>query len=100
LITSISNFLIYVQQGDVSFSAGIILGLGGLSGAQVSSYYLPKVSDKVIGLIFNAILVILAANMLWQAGFTYGSDLTQTNLGCSALSDTNLGCTALNRLGG
>ena len=69
---------------------GIILGLGGLCGAQVSSYYLPKVSDKIIGLIFNAILVILAANMFWQAGFTYASHLV----------DPNPGTTALNRLGG
>jgi uncharacterized protein len=90
LITSTFNFLIYVRQGNVSFWAGIILGLGGLCGAQVSSYYLPKVSDKIIGLIFNAILVILAANMFWQAGFSYASHL----------GDTNSGTTALNRLGG
>jgi uncharacterized protein len=100
LITSIFNFLIYLRQGDVSFSAGLILGLGGLCGAQISSYYLPQVSDQIIGLIFNAILVILAANMFWQSGFSYGSNLTNTNLGCSALTDANLGCTALNRLGG
>jgi uncharacterized protein len=85
LITSIGNFLIYVQQGNVSFSAGIMLGLGGLCGAQVSSYYLPKVSDQTIGLIFNTILVVLAANMFWQAGFTYASHLVDTNLGNSAL---------------
>lgn len=66
--------------------------MGGLCGAQVSSYYLPKVSDKIIGLIFNAILVILAANanMFWQAEFTYASHLV----------DPNPGTTALNRLGG
>jgi uncharacterized protein len=90
LITSISNFLIYIQQGDVSFLTGLILGFGGLCGAQVSSYYLPKVPEKTIGLIFNMILVILAANMFWQAGVTYGSSIV----------NTNMGCTALNRLGG
>jgi uncharacterized protein len=90
LITSISNFLIYVQEGEVSFSAGLILGFGGLIGAQVSSYYLPKVSEKTVGLIFNTVLVILAANMFWQAGFTYGSSVVHTNMGC----------TGLDRLGG
>jgi uncharacterized membrane protein YfcA len=90
LITSIGNFLIYVQQGDVSFRAGIMLGLGGLCGAQVSSYYLPKMPDRVVGAIFNTILVILAANMFWQAGFTYASHLVETNPGSAAL----------NRLGG
>jgi uncharacterized protein len=88
LITSISNVCIYFQQGNVSFSAGITLGFGGLCGAQISSYYLPKVSDKTIGLIFNLVLLILATNMFWQAGVTYGSNMT------------NMGCTGLNRLGG
>lgn len=73
LITSLSNFCIYLQQGSVSFLAGIPLGLGGLCGAQVSSYYLPKVSEKTIGLIFNLVLLILAINMFWQAGVAYAS---------------------------
>jgi uncharacterized protein len=88
LITSISNFCIYLQQGNISFSAGIALGFGGLCGAQVSSYYLPKVSEKTIGLIFNLVLLILATNMFWQAGVTYGSNIS------------NMGCTGLNKLGG
>ncbi|MGL6344979.1 MAG: sulfite exporter TauE/SafE family protein [Waterburya sp.] len=90
LITSISNFLIYVQEGNVSFSAGLILGFGGLCGAQVSSYYLPRVPEKTVGLIFTTVLVILAANMFWQAGFTYGSSIVHSNMGCAGL----------NRLGG
>jgi uncharacterized protein len=73
LVTSFSNFLIFIQQGNVSFSTGLILGVGGFCGAQVSSYYLPKLSEKTVGLVFKTILVILAGNMFWQSGFTYGS---------------------------
>jgi uncharacterized protein len=73
LITSISNLLIYVQQGNISFLTGITLGIGGLCGAQVGSYYLPKLSDRTIDFIFNIILAVLSANMFWQAGVKYCS---------------------------
>jgi hypothetical protein len=71
LITSISNCLIYIQKGNMLFETGMILGIAGLSGAQISSYYLPKLPDRVVNIIFNTMLAIISANMFWQAGISY-----------------------------
>lgn len=71
LITSISNCIIYAQQGNMLLKTGIILGIAGLLGAQVSSYYLPKLPDKLINIVFNGMLALVAANMFWQAGINY-----------------------------
>jgi uncharacterized protein len=70
-ITSISNLLIYAQQGKIEVLAGLTLGFGGLCGAQVGSYYLPKLANQTVSFIFNLILAILSANMFWQAGIKY-----------------------------
>lgn len=70
-ITSISNLLIYAQQGSIQVLTGLTLGFGGLCGAQVGSYYLPKLANKTVNFIFNIILAILSANMFWQAGIKY-----------------------------
>lgn len=72
-ITSISNLLIYAQQGNIQILTGFTLGFGGLCGAQIGSYYLPKLSNKTVNLIFNIFLAILSANMFWQAGIKYCS---------------------------
>lgn len=71
LVTSISNLLIYAQQGNIQVLTGLTLGFGGLCGAQIGSYYLPKLSNKTVNFIFNIILAILSANMFWQAGIKY-----------------------------
>jgi uncharacterized membrane protein YfcA len=71
LITSVSNLLIYAQQGNIQVVTGLTLGFGGLCGAQIGSYYLPKLSNKTVNFIFNIILAILSANMFWQAGVKY-----------------------------
>jgi uncharacterized protein len=71
VITSISNCVIYAQEGNMLLKTGIILGIAGLFGAQVSSYYLPKLPDKIVNIIFNAMLAIVSANMFWQAGISY-----------------------------
>jgi uncharacterized protein len=71
LVTSISNCVIYAQEGNILLNTGMILGIAGLFGAQVSSYYLPKLPDKFINIIFNAMLALVAANMFWQAGINY-----------------------------
>jgi uncharacterized protein len=71
LVTSVSNCFIYAQEGNMLLNIGMILGIAGLFGAQVSSYYLPKLPDKIVNIIFNAMLALVAANMFWQAGINY-----------------------------
>jgi uncharacterized protein len=71
VITSISNCFIYAQEGNMLLKTGMILGIAGLLGAQVSSYYLPKLPDQIVNIMFNTMLTLVAANMFWQAGISY-----------------------------
>jgi uncharacterized protein len=57
---------------------------------RISFLATPAIATAPIGVFLSTNLVILAANMFWQAGFTYGSSVV----------NTNMGCTGLNRLGG
>ncbi|BAU65153.1 hypothetical protein STA3757_25320 [Stanieria sp. NIES-3757] len=67
VITSISACLGHAYQGNILWLEGIILGLGGLVGAQVSTRFLPKLPDKVVSLGFNILLGILSTYIFWQA---------------------------------
>lgn len=55
--------------GNVLWLPGIILGLGGLVGVQLSTRLLPKLPDQVITLMFRIMLVSLAIYILWKASF-------------------------------
>lgn len=46
---------------------GIVMGMGGLVGAQLSTRLLPKLPDRVITIAFRMLLAILAAYIFWQA---------------------------------
>lgn len=67
VLTSISACIGHAYQGNVLWIQGAMLGLGGLLGAQISTRFLPKLPDKIIGLCFNVLLVTLATYTFWQA---------------------------------
>jgi uncharacterized protein len=67
VITAISACAGHAIQGNVLWMQGIILGLGGLLGAQVSTRFLPKLSDQTVSLMFRIFLVILAVYIFKQA---------------------------------
>lgn len=67
VITSISACVQHYIQGNILFIEGLILGLGGLVGAQISTRFLPKISDRVIGFGFNFMLGILSVYLMYQA---------------------------------
>lgn len=67
VITGISATVGHAWQGNVLFGQGLVLGLGGLVGAQVSTRYLPKLRDRAITLGFYTLLVLLAIYTFWQA---------------------------------
>ncbi len=67
IITAISATFGHAIAGNVLFGQGLVLGLGGLVGAQISTRFLPKLSDQVISLIFRGFLGILSIYILWQA---------------------------------
>ncbi|MGH2414581.1 MAG: sulfite exporter TauE/SafE family protein, partial [Microcystaceae cyanobacterium] len=71
VITSIGACLGHLREGNILFFEGIILGLGGLFGAQLSTRYLPKLSDRVVKICFCSLLIILSVYFFWRAWQSY-----------------------------
>ena len=67
IITAISACVGHALMGNVLLFEGIVLGAGGLLGAQLGTRYLPKLSDQTVSLIFRGMLGILSIYMFWQA---------------------------------
>ncbi|TAG98419.1 MAG: sulfite exporter TauE/SafE family protein [Oscillatoriales cyanobacterium] len=74
VITAISATLGHAARGNVLWNVGLILGAGGLLGAQVSTRFLPKLSDRTVSLAFRSLLTLLSVYVFWQAWqkFTQG----------------------------
>jgi uncharacterized protein len=67
MITSISSCLAHARAGSVLLLEGVILGIGGLIGAQFSTRFLPKLPDRVVKLSFYSLLTILSVYFFWRA---------------------------------
>lgn len=67
VITAIASTFGHALQGNVVWTAGLILGLGGLISAQLSSRLLPKLPDRFVSLLFRSLLVVLIFYTLWEA---------------------------------
>ena len=67
VITTISATIGHSLNGNVLFTDGIILGIGGLIGSQFSTRMLPKLPDKVILFAFRTILASLSIYILYKA---------------------------------
>lgn len=71
VITAISASIGHAMSGNLLLLPGLILGSGGLIGAQISTRFLPKFPDRVISIYFRILLVSLAIYMFWQAILIY-----------------------------
>ena len=71
VLTAISACVGHATQGNVLFLEGLLLGTGGLIGAQVSTRFLPKLSNQVVSFAFRNLLVILAIYTFWQSWQLY-----------------------------
>ena len=67
VLTAIASTFGHALQGNVVWVGGIILGFGGLIGAQLSTRLLPKLPDQVVSLLFRTLLAVLIVYTLWQA---------------------------------
>ncbi len=67
VITAISATLGHASRGNVLWVVGFILGIGGLLGVQVSTRFLPRLSDHVVSLAFRSLLAVLSVYVFWQA---------------------------------
>lgn len=73
VITSVAACTGHALNQNIDFIAGLILGVGGLLGVQVSTRFLPKLSDTTVTQLFRAMLIVLSAYMLWQAWQLYSA---------------------------
>lgn len=71
VITAVSACIGHAIEGNVLFIPGLLLGGGGLLGAQISTRVLPRLSDRVVSLIFTIFLGLLSIYMFWQAWTSY-----------------------------
>lgn len=71
VITAIAATVGHGIRGNVLLGVGLILGMGGLIGAQISTRYLPKLPEKIVSLCFDLLLVTLSIYTFWQAWQKY-----------------------------
>ena len=67
VITAISATAGHAVRGNVLWVVGLILGGGGLLGAQISTRFLPRLPDRTISIAFRSLLAILSIYVFWQA---------------------------------
>lgn len=67
VITAISACVGHAVAGNVLFVEGLLLGAGGLLGAQFGTRYLPRLPDQVVSIAFRALLAALSVYVFWQA---------------------------------
>lgn len=71
IITAVSACIGHTLKGNVLFIPGVILGIGGLIGATISTRILPRLPDRVVSLVFRLFLGILSVYVFWQAWNSY-----------------------------
>ncbi len=69
--TAVSASITQAYAGNVLFIQGIILGCGGLLGAQISTRVLPKLPDNVVSIVFRSFLGILSIYIFYRAWLSY-----------------------------
>jgi uncharacterized membrane protein YfcA len=71
VITAVSATVGHALRDNVLWVEGLLLGTGGLLGAQISTRVLPKLPDHVVSLAFRSLLGILSIYVFWQAWQSY-----------------------------
>ena len=64
LFIAVSAVIAHIRLGNVDYRAGILLGLGGIIGAQLGARFLEDVSTASFKKIFAAILIALGVYLL------------------------------------
>lgn len=67
VLTALSATLGHQLQGNVLWLPGLILGFGGLAGAQFSTRLLPRLSERLVYNLFRTFLLLSAIYSFWKA---------------------------------
>ena len=76
VITSIFVCIGHAIQGNIRLVEGLILGIGGLVGVQISTRFLPRLSDNTVTQLFRALLIVLSIYTFWKAWLLYTAGIT------------------------
>jgi uncharacterized membrane protein YfcA len=71
VITGLSACTWHALNNNVRFITGIILGLGGLVGVQMSTRFLPKLPDRTVTFMFRMLLALLSVYFFYKAWGSY-----------------------------
>ncbi|MBD2312683.1 sulfite exporter TauE/SafE family protein [Desertifilum sp. FACHB-1129] len=71
VITAVSACVGHAWRGNVLLLEGLLLGIGGLIGAQVSTRFLPKLPDRTVTIAFRTLLGLLSIYIFVQAWVSY-----------------------------
>ncbi|ERN42366.1 putative permease [Rubidibacter lacunae KORDI 51-2] len=67
VLTALSSTIGHALKGNVLWMTGLLLGMGGFIGAQISTRLLPRLPDRLVSVLFRALLLLLAAYIFYQA---------------------------------
>jgi uncharacterized protein len=67
VISALSAAIGHALAGNILLQEGIILGWGGLIGAQISTRFLPRLPDQWVSLGFKLLLGVLSIFVFWQS---------------------------------
>jgi uncharacterized membrane protein YfcA len=73
VVTALSATVGHAAHGNVQYLGGLLLGVGGMLGAQVSTRILPKLDDSLVSVIFRVFLSMLSFYFFWRAWVVYQS---------------------------
>ncbi len=66
-MTALSALVGHAIANNVLFTEGLLVGMGGFLGVQVSTRFLPKLPEHLVSLFFRAMLALLSLYIFWQA---------------------------------
>jgi uncharacterized protein len=67
VVTAISACIGHTAEGNILFVEGIILGVGSLLGAQLSTRSLPKLPDAAVSMTFSLFMGTVSIYIFWQS---------------------------------
>jgi uncharacterized membrane protein YfcA len=67
VLIAASAVIAHIRLGHVDYRAGVLLGLGGIIGAQIGARFIDQVSTASFKKIFAAILIALAVYLLCKS---------------------------------